>query len=194
MDKIIVLEGVGGQGKTFAALEIIQQCMDIVVVDECHRAMGAWRLLAWESSRGQGDGYLGLAGSTDRMVLTRQRVEQAMLRSAVLRGREKTECALCGQVNQKRYIRTAHIKPRSACSPREREHLANVMPACVTCDALFENGDIRVDDSGVISVGPGLDEGNFLYEWAYRLQGRTCSAYRTENRRYFEFRASHVRP
>ncbi len=126
--------------------------------------------------------YLG--GPSDKWTLGAARTEQRFLRNQQLQLRGSS-CSLCGQSFPEQLLVAAHIKPRSACSEKERMDTANVsMLACLFgCDALFEFGYIVVGESGVMQVGNPLPEqvGNRIEG----LVGRKCRAHDEQSRGYF---------
>jgi hypothetical protein len=63
------------------------------------------------------------------------------------------------------------------------------MAACVFgCDALFEDGMLRVAAAGTISVAPGHGETAAFAAFTNSLAGKTAPAFSTHNRAYFEWR------
>lgn len=94
-------------------------------------------------------------GSTDRVVTSISRTEQAVLRKAVIPA-DPYPCGICGRVLPRKLLVAAHIKLRKKASEAERMEFERIaMPACVFgCDALFELGYIGVSDGGRIEVSP----------------------------------------
>jgi len=128
------------------------------------------------------DPYLG--GPSDRWVLGAARTEQRFLRNQQLQLRGSS-CSLCGHSFPEQLLVAAHIKPRSACSEKERMDTRNVsMLACLFgCDALFELGYVVVGESGVIEAGkPGTNQ---VGDRIKGLVGRKCRAYDERSRGYF---------
>ena len=128
------------------------------------------------------DQYVG--GPSDRWVLGAARTEQRFLRNQQLQLRGSS-CSLCGHSFPEQLLVAAHIKPRSACSEKERMDTRNVsMLACLFgCDALFELGYVVVGESGVIEAGkPGTEQ---VGDRIGGLVGRECRAHDERSRGYF---------
>lgn len=133
--------------------------------------------------------FLDLTG-TDGVAVVKYRREQGGLRSALFGNHATYRCGLCARRYPVRYLRTAHIKSRWACSEPERKDWRNVvMAACVFgCDALFEDGMLRVDTAGTIGLAPGHDETGAFAAFTKSLTGKTAPAFTPHNRVYFEWR------
>jgi hypothetical protein len=144
-----------------------------------------------DSEQGATERFLDLT-STDGVVVARYRREQGGLRAALFGTRAEARCEICSRQYPVRYLRAAHIKSRSACSFKERTDWRNiVMAACVFgCDAMFEDGLLRIGPEGVISLAPGHDQTRALAAFSGSLVGRKAPAFRPENRKYFEWRYS----
>jgi hypothetical protein len=130
-------------------------------------------------------------GPSDRRELRAVRAEQRFLRNQQLQLRGSS-CSLCGHSFPEQLLVAAHIKPRSACSEKERMDTRNVsMLACLFgCDALFELGYVVVGESGVIEAGkPGASQ---VRDRVEGLVGRKCRAHDERSRGYFAWhRAVH---
>lgn len=128
------------------------------------------------------DQYCG--GPSDKWALRAARTEQRFLRNQQLQLRG-TCCSLCGHSFPEQLLVAAHIKPRSACSEKERMDTRNVsMLACLFgCDALFELGYVVVGESGVIEAGKhGTGQ---VYDRIEGLVGRKCRAHDERSSGYF---------
>lgn len=124
------------------------------------------------------------SGPSDRWTLGAVRTEQRFLRTQQLQLRGSS-CSLCGHSFPEELLIAAHIKPRSACSEKERMDTRNVsMLACLFgCDALFGLGYLVVGESGVIERGkPGPKQVEDRIEG---LMGRKCPAHDERSRGYF---------
>lgn len=140
-----------------------------------------------EPDEGQEEGVPNepyFSGPSDRWTLGAIRTEQRFLRNQQLQLRGSS-CSLCGQSFPDEFLVAAHIKPRSACSEKERMDTRNVsMLACLFgCDALFERGYVVVGDGGIIEAaraGSG-QVGDRIEE----LAGRRCLAHDERSRGYF---------
>lgn len=125
-----------------------------------------------------------LAGPSDRWEFRAVRAEQRFLRNQQLQLRGSS-CSLCGHSFPEQLLVAAHIKPRWACSEKERMDTRNVsMLACLFgCDALFELGYVLVGESGVIEAGkPGTGQ---VEDRIMGLVGRKCRAHDERSRGYF---------
>jgi hypothetical protein len=130
--------------------------------------------------------YQYVGGPSDRRIFGAARTEQRFLRNQQLQLRGSS-CSLCGQSFPEQLLVAAHIKPRSACSEKERMDTRNVsMLACLFgCDALFELGYVVVGESGVIEAGkPGPEPVRVRIGG---LVGRKCRAHDERSRGYFEW-------
>ncbi|MFI6797623.1 hypothetical protein [Streptosporangium canum] len=133
-------------------------------------------------------------GATDVVRTVIQRREQSKLRRRLLKGRTSAMCDLCGRTLPAAYLRAAHIKRREDADDAERHDLAIAMLACVLgCDALFEEGEVYVDEHGVVRArctptGPSTD----LPAVVTALDGLHCAAHSPQSEPYFRaHRQSH---
>jgi hypothetical protein len=132
--------------------------------------------------------YLG--GANDRWAIGAVRTEQRFLRSQQLQ-RRGSSCSLCGLALPEELLIAAHIKPRSACSEKERMDTRNVsMLACLFgCDALFELGYVVVGEDGIIEAGrPASGQ---VWDRIEGLVGRRCRAHDDHSRLYFAWHRQH---
>ncbi|MEV7428328.1 hypothetical protein AB0N29_01805 [Nocardioides sp. NPDC092400] len=130
------------------------------------------------------DDGLTFDGDLTREGRELQRREQALLRRVLFAAATSALCALCGDELPVRFLRAAHIKKRSSCTEDERRNLAHIaMAACVFgCDALYEDGFITVDETGIIEV---CTDEPLLYTRMEALRGRSCSAFSRVTSPYF---------
>ncbi|GHF86972.1 hypothetical protein GCM10018790_75610 [Kitasatospora xanthocidica] len=134
------------------------------------------------------DRYLDLGGNLDRPVLTFARREQARLRREKFNGATSIRCDLCGRTLPAGLVRAAHVRKRSRCNLEQRSHLANLMAACLLgCDALFEDGFIRVSADGIVEVSQKGAASADLLTAAKALEGRHCTAHTPESEGYFDW-------
>ncbi|MFI2607569.1 hypothetical protein [Kitasatospora sp. NPDC018619] len=134
------------------------------------------------------DRYLELGDNLDRPVVALARREQARLRREKFNGRSFVRCDLCGRELPRRLVRAAHVRKRSQSNLEQRSHLANVMAACVLgCDALFEDGFVRVSSDGIIEVTERAAASADLLAAAKALAGRRCTAHTPESAGYFDW-------
>jgi hypothetical protein len=116
------------------------------------------------------------------------RVEQGFLRNNLFGKSDQAVCDLCGRLLPISLMVAAHIKPRSACSSRERRDANNVVfGVCLLgCDALYERGLISVGDSGEIRVAPASGS-RALEKLLGIYRRRTCPAWDGSNAKYFKW-------
>lgn len=132
--------------------------------------------------------YLLENGTLDKEVTTKSRVEQPYLKRRLFGNSSSQDCALCKRNLPVEILRAAHIKKRSLCSIEEKLDFDNiVMSACILgCDALYEDGWVRVDSDGSILEGKG--RGRLtpdLNELIKQIIGRKCSAHSSGSSTYF---------
>ncbi|GAA0818816.1 hypothetical protein ACFQVD_30355 [Streptosporangium amethystogenes subsp. fukuiense] len=130
---------------------------------------------------------LDLQGATDVVRVATQRREQGKLRRYLLGHRTSADCNLCGRTLPVSYLHVAHIKRREDADDAERRDPANVMIACVLgCDALFEQGEVYVDEHGVIRARPApAGSSTDLFAALKALEGLRCAAHSPLSERYF---------
>lgn len=151
---------------------------------------------AWtEPSGPDEDSYKGR--QLDRRVTTTIRTES--FRKDLFGTRETAECALCGRTLSVKFLWASHIKPRSACSMREKADVNVVMSNCLLgCDQLYERRIIAVGPDGIIRLAnlnalPGVTPEQLkelVEEIGVRL-GERCPVFGTHNRDYFAWHLSH---
>jgi hypothetical protein len=138
------------------------------------------------------DALLSALASTDRPSAGASRVEQRLLRKALMRGQESAQCSLCASTLPGSLLVAAHVKPRRLCSDSERRDAGVVMLACrLGCDALFEDGYVWVDRHGIIRSGTRLDDLG-LDSVMDRIVGRRCLASGPRSGAYFAWHQRHV--
>lgn len=127
---------------------------------------------------------------TDGTAVVKYRREQSALRKRLFGSATQARCGICGRRYPVRYLHTAHVKPRSVCSEKERRDWKNVViAACLFgCDALFEDGMLTVDTAGVIHLSVGHDETPAFAAFTGSLAGKTAASFSAGNRKYFEWR------
>lgn len=154
-------------------IDIIEQ--DLAVNDE-NEAKRLLSLLAGINSK-----------EDDKYSTTEVRREHVLLKQLLFSKRTEMACGLCGRIYPTRLLAVAHIKRRSMASKEERKNPAIVMAVCYFgCDALYEKGFISVDQNGkIISLNKYITS-PVLENYISNLEGKYCSAYRDENRHFFE--------
>ena len=125
----------------------------------------------------------------DRKVLTYARAEQAVLRAALLNGRRRARCELCGKDYPSGFLVAGHIKPRARCSSRERADLESIaMLVCLFgCDALYERGYLSVAKNGGILISQRLAQLHKMKELMAQYRKRRCPAVTPANAQYFDW-------
>jgi hypothetical protein len=122
------------------------------------------------------------------------RLEQSIVRSELLKGRESAPCALCGHETEAGLLVAAHIKRRADASDEERRAVKhNVMALCALgCDSLFERGYVTVVN-GSVTAGPRIAATVASLARVATLKGRRCAAWTSESEPFFnEHRKRHV--
>src|ERR1051326_8177650 len=129
-------------------------------------------------------------GSLDREHSTTGRVEQGYLRRSLFGAADEGVCCLCGRRLPIELLIAAHIKPRSACSRRERLDVKNIVfVLCLLgCDALYEHGFVSVLPNGKFCTSNGSTRS--LGSILRRFNGAKCPAWAGSNADYFNWHAS----
>lgn len=130
----------------------------------------------------------------ERDVVSRQRLEQRLLRKVLLKGARDAECELCGRTFPVEFLTAAHIKRRAACSDAEKRDLANIaMLNCrFGCDELWGRGMISVNEIGALVYSPLLDPKSSPAEYVRTfLAGRSVPRWHDNERSRIYF-ASHL--
>ncbi len=86
------------------------------------------------------------------------------------------------------FLVASHIKKRSSCTTKERLDFGNVAAVMCKagCDALFEQGYIFVDETGVIREGREETASLGVTSLIRKVVRRTCSAWSTASEPYFK--------
>lgn len=144
--------------------------------------------IALEEGDGTDPVKLGLVGDTEATGIAAVRREQPTLRRHLLDGRTAAPCSLCGATFPARYLRAAHIKPRSHCSESERLDTAVAMLVCVFgCDTAFEVRDLVVGSDGLLRV-EAADKA--VVSKLQGLHRRRIEAFNDHSAGYFSYHAS----
>lgn len=155
-------------------------------------APGALQEIAAAPVEGDEPGELAHRGPFDAVAQVLVRREQRKIRARKFGNRPALTCDLCGRTLPARIIRAAHVKRRSACTPKELRDLRNIIAACALgCDELFEHGYLVVDDAGRVAAGrPATGD---LGDAVAALAGRACPAHGRDSREHFAWhRRSHA--
>lgn len=76
----------------------------------------------------------------------------------------------------------AHVKPRAKCCQEEKADLENIaMLQCKSCDSLFENGFITVNEKGEVIANIDIPLTDDLVELLSSIEGNSCE-YINENK------------
>lgn len=97
----------------------------------------------------------------ERIVLTKQRINQTVFRKRLLKRYDK-RCCLCGVSGEDMLI-ASHIKPWSVADVDERVDVNNGLLLCPNHDWLFDKGYISFDTSGKIVVSDKLSDVNQMF-------------------------------
>jgi hypothetical protein len=98
-------------------------------------------------------------GDTDAHSMVRIRREQGALRAHLLAERRSAPCAICGRDIDAELLVAGHIVPRAELTEEERYDFegAAMLVCLFGCDALFENGYVVVDETGLVRGGRPSD-------------------------------------
>ena len=134
-----------------------------------------------------------LPAGSDEAVTAVRRLEQGLLRRALIPGRTGT-CAICGDELPVQFLVAAHIKKRAHCTEAERLDIPAVaMPACkFGCDALFEEGYIGITDDGTVLVSPLAPRTGAAAGYLARVQGRRVGIDLTARFDYIRWHRDHT--
>jgi len=129
--------------------------------------------------------------STDTTQTTTARVEQRHLRRFLFQDNDIAQCWVCHRVvpNAGAYIWCAHIKRRTEATENERRDGHIVAGMCkFGCDALYEQGDIVVDEAGFVQAN-NRDSNDLpsLRESMEELQGNQVLNFSQLNADYFQW-------
>ena len=115
------------------------------------------------------------------------RTEQKILRDYLFNGNEGN-CAICGRIFPAEFCACAHIKKRADCSDEEKRDINVVMPACYFgCDSLYEKGFIYINKGKIKKNLTDRSVTDDLVEYVRMIEGRECSYYTSESKKYFTY-------
>ena len=145
---------------------------------------------------------LQAGGETERVVKSVQRLEQGDLRILVCGPlpSDQVTCVLCGRVvpNRGAYIWAAHIKKRTEAEAHELldVNIGAAMCKVAGCDSLYEEGDVIVDENGVIRANEKQSNDNpAIRDAMAALDGRDCTNFNADNAQYYSWhRERHTAP
>jgi len=138
-------------------------------------------------------------GATDSIATVKVRREQSKLRALRFGNAAEVQCSMCQRqvLNQGAYIWCSHIKKRSLATDEEKLDLNIVTGMCkFGCDALFEEGDVIVDENGVIRANEKQSNDNpAIRDAMAALDGRDCTGFNANNEQYYSWhRERHTAP
>ena len=128
--------------------------------------------------------------SLDRETITRQRTEQHILRTYLLKNKKSGICAICDKDYPIKFLATAHIKKRKDCTDYEKRDLNVVMPAChLGCDKIYEEGYIFIDEGLIYSNVENKETTESLLKYIKDLEEKKCNYFKEETAKYFKHHA-----
>ena len=128
--------------------------------------------------------------SLERETVTRQRTEQHILRTYLLKNKKSGICAICDKDYPIKFLATAHIKKRKDCTDYEKRDLNVVMPAChLGCDKIYEEGYIIIDEGLIHSNIENKETTEPLIKYITDLEEKKCNYFKEETAHYFKHHA-----
>ncbi len=86
-----------------------------------------------------------------------------------------SRCQICNKYYPDILLVAAHVKPRSKCSLGEKADIENIaMLQCKSCDALYENGYISIDENGIVISADNLPMTEDLKVLVFQIAGNSC--------------------
>ncbi len=117
------------------------------------------------------------------------RKEQGLLRALTFGDAQTMQCSLCHREFPCNLMVTAHIKPRSKCSPSERKDPNVVMPVCkIGCDDFYEKGYLLVEANGQIQTRLIGDLFSDVATILADYDGKRCLSHNEKTESYFRFK------
>lgn len=139
------------------------------------------------------------AYNNESLTLSKFRAEQGDLREYLILHSDfvkvgdhrAAKCLICNRLLPEQLLVAAHVKRRSECSEEERLDLENIaMLQCASCDKLFENKYIFIDEEGFIRINSSIPLTDDLEERLNFVQGNRCD-YLTGNPSRREYARAH---
>jgi hypothetical protein len=125
-----------------------------------------------------------LLKSEDQITVAKYRIEQYYLREFLFEnnnnislddGTSASKCMLCNRLFPSFMLVAAHVKKRSKCEREERLDVENIaMLQCTSCDKIFENGYVYIDDGGNVRVNDTKATTEDLDLVIQRVDGNKC--------------------
>lgn len=134
----------------------------------------------------------------------KHRAEQSLLREFLMLLSPKAKispslfasrCQICNKYYPAQSLVAAHVKTRSKCSLEEKADIENIaMLQCKSCDALYENGYISIDENGVVIVTDNLPMTEDLKILVFQVSGNSCDYLNGNEQRlsYLKFHRDNV--
>ena len=169
------------------------------------RILGEWingKLIAWEIRDQEAEGeyeqivteeFTSIESDLDeiqgeeRLVITKQRINQSVFRKRLLK-RYGKRCCLCGVSGEDMLI-ASHIKPWSVADEGERVDVNNGLLLCPNHDWLFDKGYISFDANGKIVVSDDLSDVNQVFMNVDRNKILNMSEY---TRNYMKYHCDNI--
>lgn len=132
------------------------------------------------------------------------RAEQVLLRELLMLLSPKAKmssnlsasrCQICNKYYPAQLLVAAHVKPRSKCSLEEKSDIENIaMLQCKSCDALYENGYISVNELGIVITADNLPMTEDLKILVSQITGNSCDYLNGNEKRlsYLKFHRENI--
>lgn len=132
------------------------------------------------------------------------RAEQVLLRELLMLLSPKAKmssnlsasrCQICNKYYPAQLLVAAHVKPRSKCSLEEKSDIENIaMLQCKSCDALYENGYISVNELGIVITTDNLPMTEDLKILVSQIAGNSCDYLNGNEKRlsYLKFHRENI--
>ena len=118
------------------------------------------------------------------VTLAQHREEQGLLRAFLIEtsdgmemssGDVSCKCMLCNRYYPSNLLVAAHVKKRSRCDDHEKKDIENIaMLQCCSCDRLFEEGYIYLNEHGVVQSNDNFPLTDDLENELVKLENNIC--------------------
>jgi hypothetical protein len=125
----------------------------------------------------------------DKIIEGKVRREQKILREYLFKGKDKSNCSICGREFPINFLVAGHIKKRAKCSKEEKLDYRNiVMPVCkFGCDELYEQGYVSVKNGKVVIIKEIEELPNHIKQYINEINGNICEYWNDQREKYFEW-------